>query len=181
MLGERPRLAYPWWRRRYGESQGQIRSARPIQIEAAHPWGLRNAWRAPSGTRGDLKPRSIPRGGLRGIQRAGQCAVTALVVQDHCGGSILSGEVNGIPHYWNRLPTNEELDLTLRQFGRSAHHSKVATVRPRLHSLIQTLFAAINSCYCASVRVLPLGPLKRLFERVHSDHCRQESQSKKNV
>lgn len=54
----------------------------------------------------------------------GQCAVTALVVQDYCGGAIVSGEVNGIAHYWNRLPSNKELDLTLQQFGKSAHHSK---------------------------------------------------------
>jgi hypothetical protein len=54
----------------------------------------------------------------------GQCAVTALLVQDHCGGSIMSGEVNGKHHYWNRLPTNEELDLTLQQFGNEVHRSK---------------------------------------------------------
>jgi hypothetical protein len=50
--------------------------------------------------------------------------VTALVVQDYCGGAIVYGEVNGIPHYWNRLPSNVELDLTLQQFGKSARHSK---------------------------------------------------------
>jgi hypothetical protein len=54
----------------------------------------------------------------------GQCAVTALIVQDHCGGSIVSGEVNGIPHFWNRLPTDEDLDLTLGQFGKAARHSR---------------------------------------------------------
>ncbi|GEM_PF-1696852 len=54
----------------------------------------------------------------------GQCAVTALVIQDYCGGAIVSGEVNGIPHYWNRLSSSVEWDLTLTQFGKSAHHSK---------------------------------------------------------
>jgi hypothetical protein len=54
----------------------------------------------------------------------GQCAVTALIVQDHCGGTLVSGEVNGIPHYWNRLPTEEDLDLTLSQFGKAARHSR---------------------------------------------------------
>jgi hypothetical protein len=47
----------------------------------------------------------------------GQCAVTALVVQDRCGGQLLCGEVNGLKHYWNRLPDGEEIDLTATQFG----------------------------------------------------------------
>ena len=46
----------------------------------------------------------------------GQCAVTALVLQDYLGGDLLSGEVNGFHHYWNLLPTNSEVDLTLQQF-----------------------------------------------------------------
>jgi hypothetical protein len=46
----------------------------------------------------------------------GQCAVTALVLQDFLGGDLMSGEVNGFHHYWNLLPTNNEVDLTLRQF-----------------------------------------------------------------
>lgn len=54
----------------------------------------------------------------------GQCAVTALIVQDHCGGALVCGEVNGIPHYWNRLPTDEDLDLTLSQFGDAARHAR---------------------------------------------------------
>ena len=47
----------------------------------------------------------------------GQCAVTALIVQDHFGGELLTGEVNGIPHFWNLLPDGQEVDLTLGQFG----------------------------------------------------------------
>lgn len=54
----------------------------------------------------------------------GQCAVTALIVQDHCGGTIVTGEVNGVPHFWNRLPTDEDLDLTLGQFGNAARRSR---------------------------------------------------------
>ena len=89
-------------------------TVRPSQRLAS---ALRNAW--------GPETSFDPAGWSTGNPAWGQCAVTALVVQDHCGGSILSGEVNGIPHYWNRLATNEELDLTLGQFGRSAHHSKV--------------------------------------------------------
>lgn len=44
----------------------------------------------------------------------GQCAVTALIVQDYFGGDILY--CNHANHYWNRLPTNEEIDFTRRQF-----------------------------------------------------------------
>jgi hypothetical protein len=46
----------------------------------------------------------------------GQCAVTALIVQDYLGGSLRRGEVGPISHYWNVLPSGEEIDLTLRQF-----------------------------------------------------------------
>lgn len=46
----------------------------------------------------------------------GQCAVTALVVQDLFGGVVLRGFVNGIEHYWNRLPNETEVDLTRAQF-----------------------------------------------------------------
>lgn len=51
----------------------------------------------------------------------GQCAVSALVVQDHFGGELLRARVNGISHYWNRLPTGLEVDLTRKQFGLTAH------------------------------------------------------------
>ena len=47
----------------------------------------------------------------------GQCAVTALVMQDFLGGTLLRTVVGDISHYWNELPTGEELDLTRRQFG----------------------------------------------------------------
>lgn len=53
----------------------------------------------------------------------GHCAVTALVVQDLCGGELLLAEVHyrdgsrqGL-HYWNRLGEGVELDLTREQFG----------------------------------------------------------------
>lgn len=52
----------------------------------------------------------------------GQCAVTALVVQDHLGGDLLLAEVHhadgrrqGV-HYWNRLGDGREIDLTRDQF-----------------------------------------------------------------
>lgn len=54
----------------------------------------------------------------------GQCAVTALIVQDLLGGDLLLAEVRhadgsrqGV-HYWNRLCGGLELDLTRSQFTR---------------------------------------------------------------
>lgn len=46
----------------------------------------------------------------------GQCAVTALAVQDELGGELRRAVVNGVSHYWNLLPDGRHLDLTLSQF-----------------------------------------------------------------
>ena len=47
----------------------------------------------------------------------GHCTVASLIVQDHFGGELLRGVVNGVSHYWNLLPSGEEIDLTREQFG----------------------------------------------------------------
>jgi hypothetical protein len=48
----------------------------------------------------------------------GQCAVTALVVQDLLGGDLLRCDVAGSRHYWNSLPSSDqELDLARHQFS----------------------------------------------------------------
>src|ERR1019366_724345 len=47
----------------------------------------------------------------------GQCAVTALIIQDHLGGDLLRAVAGGDSHYWNLLPSGEELDLTRAQFA----------------------------------------------------------------
>lgn len=55
---------------------------------------------------------------------SGQCASTALVVQDRLGGELLIADVHEVDgtrqgvHYWNRLPAGGELDLTREQFRR---------------------------------------------------------------
>lgn len=50
----------------------------------------------------------------------GQCAVTALVVQDYLGGELLRVQASGPGfnwgHYWNRLPSGLVVDFTQRQF-----------------------------------------------------------------
>lgn len=47
----------------------------------------------------------------------GQCAVTALVVQDFLGGELLRTTVGDVSHYWNELGSGDELDLTRHQFA----------------------------------------------------------------
>ncbi len=46
----------------------------------------------------------------------GQCAVTALVVQDMFGGDLLRGMLGEVSHYWNRLADGTVLDFTRQQF-----------------------------------------------------------------
>lgn len=47
----------------------------------------------------------------------GQCAVTALLIQDLLGGELLRTKVPGHgSHYYNRLPSGDTTDLTAEQF-----------------------------------------------------------------
>ena len=96
---------------------------------------------APTPSEGDTPPkyavamRNVPRSALAGAIRrswsgdtsaeatwmpdrpsAGQCAVTALVVQDYLGGDLVRAIVGGVSHYWNRLPDGSTVDLTRDQF-----------------------------------------------------------------
>lgn len=48
---------------------------------------------------------------------AGQCAVTALVIQDHLGGEIVRAIAEQVEHYWNRFRGSEDVDLTGEQFA----------------------------------------------------------------
>ncbi|MCX2970473.1 hypothetical protein OSB71_16560 [Streptomyces sp. JHD 1] len=72
----------------------------------------------------------------------GHCDVTALVVHDLLGGALVRGEVYGPGgawegyHWWNRLPSGLELDLTREQFRRGERVTDGAPVprppgRPR--------------------------------------------------
>ena len=68
---------------------------------------------------------------------SGQCAVTALVVQDLLGGDLLIAEVDNADgsrqgvHYWNRLGEGVELDLTREQFRRGeVVHAPETVARP---------------------------------------------------
>lgn len=64
----------------------------------------------------------------------GQCAVTALLVQDAYGGDLVRGLVGHSPeavsHYWNRLPDGQDVDLTVEQFT-PMPTGLIGVVRPR--------------------------------------------------
>ena len=61
---------------------------------------------------------------------SGQCAVSALVLQDYCGGEIRRCVVAGTPHYFNRID-GQVVDSTAAQFGTVAINYDTATVRSR--------------------------------------------------
>lgn len=61
----------------------------------------------------------------------GQCAVTALVVQDLYGGDLLRCKVRGISHYLNRLVSGDEVDLTRDQFGTEQSPATLPELRTR--------------------------------------------------
>jgi hypothetical protein len=68
---------------------------------------LRQAWTATTSASTDWTPER---------PSVGQCAVTALIVQDELGGVLLRTINANVSHYWNRLPDGSELDLTRDQF-----------------------------------------------------------------
>lgn len=61
---------------------------------------------------------------------SGQCAVSALVLQDYCGGKICRCVVAGTPHYFNRID-DQVVDSTAAQFGAVAIDYDTSTVRNR--------------------------------------------------
>lgn len=95
-----------------------------IEIETA----IRSSWSRE--TADPAQPGWLPDNPARG-----QCAVTALVVNDLCGGEVLIAEAWNADgsrqgyHYWNRLAGGLELDLTREQFYEGERVSD-ATVAP---------------------------------------------------
>ena len=57
----------------------------------------------------------------------GQCAVTALVIQDFFGGKLLRVEASGpqgkVSHYYNQLRDGNIIDLTRKQFPKGTEFS----------------------------------------------------------
>lgn len=63
----------------------------------------------------------------------GQCAVTALIIQDKFGGDIVYN--SEFDHYWNVLPSGRKMDLTKNQFPTRVKGSAVIVDRHEiLHS-----------------------------------------------
>jgi hypothetical protein len=60
------------------------------------------------------------------LPESGQCAVTALVIQDLIGGKLKRAVVNGDSHYWNDIPGFGELDFTRAQFEAPATFEDVS-------------------------------------------------------
>ena len=61
----------------------------------------------------------------------GQCAVTALVLQDVAGGRLMRTTVGGVSHYLNELPGGLLVDLTVQQFGPGATYDTQPEPRTR--------------------------------------------------
>ncbi|MCX5384513.1 hypothetical protein [Streptomyces sp. NBC_00083] len=104
------------------------------------PWNLtaieqalRSSWAADT-----CSPDDITRAGWQPDNPAwGHCDITALIVNDIFGGDLVVGEVHldgeqhGF-HWWNRLPSGVELDLTREQFrqGQSITAARVVQRPP---------------------------------------------------
>lgn len=57
---------------------------------------------------------------------SGCCGAVAIMVYGCFGGEIMQGDVDGYPHFWNRLPNGHEVDLTSCQFGGDGYSPIVA-------------------------------------------------------
>lgn len=86
---------------------------------AALAGALRASWTADTSSETEWTPSN---------PTLGQCAVTALVVQDYYGGGLLRAVVPTGSHYWGLLDDGTEVDLTCEQF---AVFSPVSPPQPR--------------------------------------------------
>jgi hypothetical protein len=86
-----------------------LKKARTDRLAAALVSRLAQAW--------SRETSSDPKQWSASNPAWGQCAVTALIVQELLGGQLLRSTVGTISHYWNQLPSGDELDLTRQQFG----------------------------------------------------------------
>lgn len=71
---------------------------------------------------------------------AGQCAVSALILQDHCGGEIRKCMVAGAPHYFNII-NDQVVDSTAGQFdgGGAEYHTSAVREKGRILRHADTL------------------------------------------
>lgn len=90
-------------------------ASRPPAVGVTLRKTIREAWSA--------ETTVDPTGWLSSNPAYGQCAVTAVVVQDHLGGTIWRSRINGVSHYFNILDGDEVIDLTREQFPIDATES----------------------------------------------------------
>jgi hypothetical protein len=95
----------------------------PVDLVARHPRtgmisaeqirrALRSAWAA--------ETSYDPQGWSTQNPAWGQCAVSALIVQDFFGGALRRARVNGHEHYWNYIDGHGDVDVTREQFGEAS-------------------------------------------------------------
>lgn len=105
--------------------------------------------------------------GLTGMP-IGQCAVTALLVQDLLGGELVRAQVSPTEsHYWNRIPGMGDIDLTRAQYSQAIPQGVVVS-RSRLLDgdrarIARTpeRYALLKSRYEARASVAPIHNLTK--------------------
>jgi hypothetical protein len=88
---------------------------------------IRGAWSRDTSDDPEKWTESIP--------ARGQCGATALVVRQFLGGVLLVSDVfrDGLlveTHYWNRLPSGIEIDLTREQFQSGETYGEPRLIDP---------------------------------------------------
>ncbi|WP_431213838.1 YunG family protein [Puia sp. P3] len=95
----------------------------PIQVKKA----LQQSWDKQTCYPADISKWS------EHLPETGQCAVTALLINDLYGGKIVFNQ--RLDHYWNILPDGKEIDLTKKQFTKNIRGEKIPVTRQEiLHS-----------------------------------------------
>ena len=74
---------------------------------------------------------------------SGHCMLSALILQDLYGGDIKSGNIDGVPHYWNRF-CHVDVDLTGDQFGKPAIQIKKGALYPNSFVFQRDPFESMN-------------------------------------
>lgn len=82
------------------------------------------------------------------------------MIQDRRGGDLLRAEVGGVSHYWNRLPSGNEVDLTRMQFDNFTVDGPIE-VRDRAYVLsfpdTESRYAKLKSAVESAERLVALG------------------------
>ncbi len=112
----------------------------------------------------------------------GQCAVTALVVQDFLGGELVRTVVEKFgSHYWNKLPNGKEKDFTRQQFpeGTIILENKIRTVNKNHLFLIQNVRKRFALLRLAVENQISPNPLfsnrlyQMCFESAQTSECQK--------